>query len=427
MFARSELHADRASSNGHPETATADQKNPALTGLRAIAALLVVGTHAAFATGALNQGYLGHIYARLEVGVAIFFALSGFLLFRPWVRRAAAGARAPDTTTYARRRARRILPAYLITVLLTFGIYTVFRPGPNPGQTWEGLLRYLTLTQTYTDNFVLTYLHPGLSQMWSLAVEVSFYVALPALAFLLLAKICRGTWRPGLLLGALSGLAAVSPLWLAIVYGTDWLPSAAGMWLPAHLAWFVSGMAVAVLQAAGVRCRAVVALPIAVAAFLLAATEAGGHIIGPDEPWMPIAKSALYALAAVAALAPVALGDGSWYTRLLGSRPLVWLGEISYEIFLLHVVVMALMMNRVLGWPLFTGSLPWLYLATLAVTVPLAMSLRMLTDPRPAQASARSAGTNSASARPRCDAASFSAGLSCAAERSEPTGTKIGS
>jgi peptidoglycan/LPS O-acetylase OafA/YrhL len=230
-----------------------------------------------------------------------------------------------------------------------------------------------------------------------------------------------------LLLIALSGLAAVTPLWLAIVYGTDWLPSAAGMWLPAHLAWFTGGMALAVLRAVGVRCRAVVALPVAAAAFLLAATEAGGHIIGPDEPWMPIAKSALYTVVAVAALAPVALGDGSWYTRLLGSRPLVWLGEISYEIFLLHVVVMAVMMKSVLGWPLFTGSLPWLYLATLAVTVPLAMSLRTLTDPRPAQTSERSAGTNNASARPRCDAASFSAGLSCAAERPEPTGTKIGS
>ncbi|MGB2919107.1 MAG: acyltransferase, partial [Mycobacterium sp.] len=41
---------------------------PALTGLRAVAALLVVGTHAAFATGYLTHGYLGGIYARLEIG-----------------------------------------------------------------------------------------------------------------------------------------------------------------------------------------------------------------------------------------------------------------------------------------------------------------------------------------------------------------------
>ena len=72
------------------------------------------------------------------------------------------------------------MPGYLVTVLATFAVYVVFTPGPNPAQTWHGLLRYLTLTQIYTDNYLTTYLHPGLSQMWSLAVEVSFYAALPA-------------------------------------------------------------------------------------------------------------------------------------------------------------------------------------------------------------------------------------------------------
>ena len=56
--------------------------NPALTGVQAVAALLVVATHAAFATGKLTHGYVGAIYARLEIGVALFFVLSGFLLFR---------------------------------------------------------------------------------------------------------------------------------------------------------------------------------------------------------------------------------------------------------------------------------------------------------------------------------------------------------
>lgn len=51
-----------------------------------MAALLIVGTHAAYGPGKLSNGYLGTLCARLEVGVPIFFALSGFLLFRPWVR-----------------------------------------------------------------------------------------------------------------------------------------------------------------------------------------------------------------------------------------------------------------------------------------------------------------------------------------------------
>ncbi len=128
---------------------------PALTGMRAMAALLVVGTHAAFATGTLTHGYLGAIYARLEIGVSIFFALSGFLLFRPWVVAAASASQPPNVARYARHRFRRIMPAYVVAVLATFAIYTVFTPGPNPGQTWLGLLRYLTLTQIYTDNFLV--------------------------------------------------------------------------------------------------------------------------------------------------------------------------------------------------------------------------------------------------------------------------------
>ena len=45
-----------------------------------------------------------------------------------------------------------------------------------------GLFRNLTLTQIYTDNYLYSYLHQGLTQMWSLAVEVAFYVVLPLLA-----------------------------------------------------------------------------------------------------------------------------------------------------------------------------------------------------------------------------------------------------
>ncbi|MCH9731802.1 MAG: acyltransferase [Actinomycetia bacterium] len=353
---------------------------PALTGLRAVAALFVVGTHAAFATGYLNHGYLGAVYARLEIGVAIFFVLSGFLLFRPWVRAAAHGERPPSLRRYGRRRVRRLVPAYLIAVLATFAIYTVFTPGPNPGQTWYGLLRYLTFTQIYTDNYLTTMLHPGLSQMWTMAVEVAFYVALPAFAYLL----CRRPWRPRRALTGLAVLAAVTPVWLILVIAAQpdgVLPNSAGMWLPGYLAWFAGGMALAVLQALGTRCPATFAIPLAVALYLVVATPIGGTLSGPDPAWSPVAKSLLYAAIATLAVAPPALSSRDWYSRLLGSRPMVWLGEISYEIFLLHVVAMALAMHLVLGWPLFTGSMPGLIAATLALTIPAAWLLHRVTKP----------------------------------------------
>ncbi len=288
----------------------------------------------------------------------------------------------PGASHYARRRLRRIMPAYLVTVLLAYIVCSFYSAGPNPGQSWAGLLRYLTLTQIYTNNYLLTYLHQGLSQMWSLAVEVSFYAALPLLAYVLLVVPCRDQWRPSRLLGGLAVTAAVSPLWLSVVYTTEWLPNSAGMWLPAHLAWFAGGMVLAAFQRMGMRCPAGVAIPLALVIYLAVCTPiAGGVSIGPVRLWEPLTKNVLYAIIATLVVAPVALGDRGWFERRLASRPMVWLGEISYEIFLLHVVVMALVMGVILRWPLFTGSFLGLFALTLLIATPLAWTLRVLTDP----------------------------------------------
>jgi peptidoglycan/LPS O-acetylase OafA/YrhL len=383
----------RAPASGVTAT-TSPSRVSALTGLRAVAALLVVGTHAAFATGKLTHGYVGAIYARLEVGVAIFFVLTGFLLFRPWVRAAAGGPAEPDLRRYARHRIRRIVPGYMVTVLVVFVLYTVFTPGPNPGQSWYGLLRYLTFTQIYTDDYLITLLHTGLSQMWSLAVEVSFYAVLPGLAYLLLRVVCRGQWQPRRALVALTSLAAITPLWLVVVSTTELLPNSAGMWLPAHIAWFAGGMALAVLEAIGARCHGTAAIGLAIVLYLAVSTPVGGTVLGHDPASAQVTKSLLYAAIGTLAVAPVALGSAGWYERLLSRRSLVWLGEISYEIFLLHVPIMAVTTYLVLRWPLFTGSLPVLIAATLALTIPAAWTLHGHTVSRaPAPAAPEAAQT----------------------------------
>jgi peptidoglycan/LPS O-acetylase OafA/YrhL len=218
--------------------------------------------------------------------------------------------------------------------------------------------------------------------MWSLAVEVAFYAALPLLAYLLLVVRCRDQWRPSQLLGGLGVMAAVSPLWLIVVYTTDWLPNSAGMWLPAHLACFAGGMILATLQRMAMRCPSAVAIPLALVIYSIVCMPiAGGISMGPVRLWEPLTKNVLYAIFATLVVAPVALGGRGWFERLLRSRPMVWLGEISYEIFLLHVLVMALVLGVMLRWPLFTGSLPGLYALTLLITIPLAWALHGLTDP----------------------------------------------
>jgi peptidoglycan/LPS O-acetylase OafA/YrhL len=183
----------------------------------------------------------------------------------------------------------------------------------------------------------------------------------------------------------LAAIAAVTPAWLLVVAATDLFPNSAGMWLPAHLACFAGGMALAVLRIVGRHWRADVALLLAGVLFLIVATPLGGAIVGPVPVWAPATKAVLYAAIATLTVGALVLGTSDRYARMLGNTPMVRLGEISYEIFLLHAAVMAVTMNLLLRWPLFSGSLTVLYATTLALTIPLAWALHRVTGPRPAR------------------------------------------
>ena len=94
-------------------------------------------------------------------------------------------------------------------------------------------------------------------------------------------------------------------------------------------------------------------------------------------------KAAFYAVIATLAVAPLALSDRSWYARFLASRPMVFLGEISYEIFLIHLLTMELVMVEVVRYPIYTGSIGIVFVVTLVVTVPVAWLLHRFTRVRP--------------------------------------------
>jgi peptidoglycan/LPS O-acetylase OafA/YrhL len=219
--------------------------------------------------------------------------------------------------------------------------------------------------------------------MWSLAVEVAFYLVLPLLAYLLLVVLCGRRWRPGLLLAGLGGMALISPAWMVYVHSVDNLPDGARLWLPGYLAWFIGGMVLAVLAAMGVRCPWYVAVPLAVVCFFIAATPiAGEATTSPSGLAQAIVKIFFYAFIATLMVAPLALGDSGWYSAMLSSRPMVWLGEISYEIFLVHLIVMEIAMVEVLRWRVYTGSMPALFVVTLALSIPVAWLLHRFTRVR---------------------------------------------
>jgi peptidoglycan/LPS O-acetylase OafA/YrhL len=365
------------------ESVSKAERVASLTGIRAVAALLVMLTHAAYTTGNYTQGYVGLMYSRMEIGVAIFFVLSGFLLFGPWVKALASGGPSPSVRRYAWHRVRRIMPAYAVTVIAAYLLYHFRTAGPNPGHTWMGFLRNLSLTQIYTDQYLFSYLHQGLTQMWSLAVEVAFYVVLPLLAYLLVVVLCRRRWRPVLLLAGLAGLALLTPAWLILVHTTDFLPDGARLWLPTYLSWFIGGMMLAVLQSMGVRTYAMASVPLAVACFFIVSTPIGGDpTTSPAELREALVKVAFYAVIAVLMVAPLALGDRGLYAKFLASRPMVFLGEISYEIFLIHLLTMELVMVEIVHYPVYTGSTVIVFAVTFVVTVPVAWLLHRFTRVR---------------------------------------------
>ncbi|WP_430330705.1 acyltransferase family protein [Rhodococcus sp. ACT016] len=342
-----------------------------LTGLRAIAALLVVGAHAAFWTGRYTPDVAGDAVSRLEIGVAMFFVLSGFLLFRPWLRAAAGQRELPSTTTYLWHRVRRILPAYWITVIAVYVIYLFRDDAGETGLGWSGFVRNMTLTQIYGPG----HLHNGLTQMWSLAVEATFYLLLPALGWFLVVVVCRREWHPVRLAAALLGVVAITPLWTLITHNTD-ISFTARLWLPGFIAWFAGGMLIALASATLKRCNPYGMGLLALYFLLLACTPlAGEATIVPLDATQAMTKSMLFLLFATTLMAPLVIGDRPGpLGRLCSSAPMVWLGEISYEIFLVHLVVMEFVVDM-LGYRTFQGSMVGVFVVTVAFSVPIAWAL----------------------------------------------------
>jgi len=146
---------------------------------------------------------------------------------------------------------------------------------------------------------------------------------------------------------------------------------------------FLAGMMLTVLQEMGVRGYGFVAIPLATISYFIVSTPiAGAPTTSPATLSEALFKTCFYAVIAALAVAPLALGDHGWYSRLLASRPMVWLGEISYEIFLIHLITMEFAMDYVVGARVYTGPMLNLFVATLALTIPLAWLLHRFTRVR---------------------------------------------
>lgn len=349
-----------------------------LDSYRGIAAVAVVATHVAFQTGVVMHGQVGAVLARFDVGVPIFFALSGFLLYQPWAVAAETGTATPTATGYLWRRALRILPAYWLVVVIALAAVPANRGAG--GRVW---LAQLSLTQNYVDGAAAT----ALTQMWSLCAEVSFYLLLPVLAWVT-GRLARAGAHPlrmvAILVAALSAFNVIWVLWSQ----TSQSPSV-HLWLPAFLNWFAVGMllaAVAARRSAGkslprwatwlveVSAEPAACLTVAVAVLLVSSTAVAGPraFEAAPTPAQALTKNLLYTVIALALMVAGALGPrGHAVERLLTSRPLLRLGEISYGVFLWHLLLMYVAF-RVLGQSYFSGGFAPVFILTLVLTIGVA-------------------------------------------------------
>jgi len=320
---------------------------PAVEGLRACAAVGVVITHVAFQT-AQSSGISGRLLSRFDMAVAVFFALSGFLLWRGHAAAARGLRAAPPAGHYLRSRIVRIMPGYLVAVVVILLLLPDAR-----GADLTVWLANLSLTQIYVP---LT-LTPGLTQMWSLSVEVTFYLVLPFLAFAAARLPVRAR------VPVIAAVAVASLGW-----GLLPIHTAAGVnflnWPPAYASWFGAGMLLAewTVSPLGLPHRLArnrwLMAGIGVVAYVIAASPlAGPEGLTPATLGQFVVRTAMGAILAGVLLAPLVLDTPDTEHRLLGNRVMVTLGRWSYGLFVWHLAALA-MVFPVVGRFVFNGDMP---------------------------------------------------------------------
>ncbi len=400
-----------------------------LDGLRALAAIAVLSYHVAEWSAYGFAGRFASVLWELKGGVAVFFVISGTVLYLPYARAIRDQAPLPDWRTYARRRVVRIIPAYWLAL-------TVFAVGPfSAGVFGGGLWRYYGLSQIYSSDTLLS----GLGGAWSLCVEVSFYAMLPvfALAAARLARRAGPRLAPRAQLALFVGAAVVSIAVRGLVAGSlTAAPHGQDLGLtvalPGFLDWFAIGMGLALFAAACESGRAGAGplrvllrhpgacVLIAMLAFAAGIPAEGGDMFLPWYGlWTHLALGVGSGLLVLAAIAPRPARGPGWYGRLLRGRQLTWLGTISYGIYLWNRVVLQLIHRHPESRGLPGTMLIWL--AVLGGTIAIGAASWYLLE-RPLQRALR-AGKNRARADGRTP--EIDGGVQTLTDRLNPSGVAV--
>lgn len=341
---------------------------PCLDGVRAFAASTVIAYHLTtvllvIAPGAVPSVVVRHIATLDRFGVAIFFMLSGFLLYRPFVIAQLKGESAPRVVAFWVRRGARIFPGYWFALIgsMLLGVAVFNQPDLTSYAVGFGLLG------SYHAYGVLSY---GLVVAWTLVIEIAFYALLPA--FAAIARSISGRSSRSAVLR--SNLVVVSALvligmlsrYISIFVVSDWGgPQTTwfplynlGSWLPSYLDMFGLGMLLALASAwretggANIRALRIFAeRPWAswgIAAIMVIALGRAGMPRVPGllylERSSAFIRDELSIIAAFAIILPAAIPGvrlGS-LRRILASRPFYLCGTVAFGAYLWHLSLVIL-------------------------------------------------------------------------------------
>jgi len=321
---------------------------PSLTGARGVAACSVLFGHALDASF-YYQPTLHPFAARFAYfGMSLFFVLSGFVIHYNYADLFRSEPLKTAISRFFVARFARLYPLYAVAILCSIPLI----PVPFPG--WI-MISYLTMTQSWF-NVEYAIFPPT----WSISTEWFFYVA-----FIPLTMVVVRLGKPvavfvALSIAAIGGLSLAFGLWRIPItaFTADWFwhgnkvsgdPWEWSNYLAPYLRVldFVSGM----LMAQAYRMRAGQLPSVILPAGLLWICIVGLASLTPWAPLENLVPNFLYVLAIAPMMLHVCVRK-SWLSRALSSPGMLFLGEISYSIYIWSFFVIIMLGN------MFTGAIP---------------------------------------------------------------------
>jgi peptidoglycan/LPS O-acetylase OafA/YrhL len=340
--------------------------------LRALAIISILGVHIGGPSGANSNAWYGVFTSHMNIGVTLFFLITGFLLYRPHALAIFNNSAPLSVGLYARHRFFRVVPAYWValTVLAAWpGL-----PGVWSNEWWV----YYGFLQSYRVRWIFS----GIPAAWFLSVEVAFFVLLPFLAAAITWAVrgLKPIWqlRGQLAILIVLGLVSLSIRIMVHVAGADDYTNT----IAACFMWLAVGMALALASVwwdgrewESPLMRLVINHP--GVCWLLAGGIFGVMSVNLPRAFVPqtvLAHSMeyiLYAVVAFLVMLPAVFGEnaGGFPRWVLANPFLLWIGKISYSIFLWHQPLLRVIAER--GGGEIIPGYPYLSLTILIVPVSL--------------------------------------------------------